>query len=341
MKTISISPSILWWATGIALGLWFLYVIRDVIVLFFIALLIAAAMEPAIRKIHTLGVSRGISAGAVFALFLLAITTLLSFLVPVILDETKNFARMLPDYAQEITGANAFFEDVSNQILSSFESGGGSFIGIPQNIFSTTLGVFGFFVSTLAVLSMAFYLSLREDGMQIFLRFILPKKYQEYVVSRAEVIYRKIGHWMLGQFILMFAVFVLYYIVLTLLGVPNALVLAIFGGLLEIVPYFGPILAAIPAMALGFLVSPLVSVAVAIGYIIIQQVENHVLVPQVMRRAVGLNPVVIILVLFIGGQIAGIAGMILAVPFATGIHVFIRDVVDTKEVVDTKDERNT
>jgi predicted PurR-regulated permease PerM len=330
MKQISISPSILWWATGIALGLWFLYVIRDVIVLFSIALLIAAAMEPAIRKIHRLGISRGVSASVVFVSFLAIITTLLSFLIPIIIDETREFARALPEYAQEITGSNAFFEDVSNQFLSSLENGG-TFGILPQNLFSTTVGVFAFFASFLAVISMAFYLSLREDGVERFLRFILPRKYQDYVVSRAEVIYDKIGHWMLGQFILMFTIFLLYYIVLLIFGVPNALVLAIFGGLLEIVPYFGPILAAVPAVILGFFVSPWISLAVVISYAIIQQIENHILVPQIMRRAVGLNPVVIILVLFIGGQLAGIAGMILAVPFATGIHVFIRDVVDARD----------
>lgn len=329
MKSISISPSILWWATGIILGLGFVYVIRDVIVLFCIALLIAAAAEPAIRRIHRCRINRALATGIVFAFLLMVIMGFLSFLIPVVIDETRSFARALPEYAREITGSDALFQDISSKILSSSEGAGG-ITGIPKGLFSTTIGVFGAFASSLAVISMAFYLSIREDGVGRFLRSILPKRYQKYVISRANVIYGKIGYWMLGQFLLMFVVFLFYYVVLLLLGVPNALVLAIYGGLLEIVPYFGPILAAIPAIILAFFVSPLASLLVAVSYAIIQQVENHILVPQIMKRAVGLNPVVIILALFIGAKIAGVPGMILAVPFATAFQVFIKDVIDAR-----------
>lgn len=336
MKQVSISPSILFWAAGIAVGVWLLFAVREVIVLFLIALLISAAMEPAIRRVRKRGVSRTVAAGAVFVFFLAVIVGLFSYLIPIIADETRSFARELPRYAREITGSDVFFEDASRQFLDWFE--GNSFAGIPQGVFSTTLGAFGAIVSTLAVLSMAFYLSLYEGGMEKVLRFATPPKYRPFVLSRARKVYDNIGRWMFGQFILMFIVFVAYYVMLASLGVPNALVLAVFGGLLEIIPFFGPIISAIPAILLGFLVSPLTGVIVWAGYIIIQQVENHVLVPQIMKRAVGVNPVIVILSLFAGAKIAGIAGMILAVPVAMGVRVFLKGSDRGQVTGDTEDK---
>ncbi|QQS61623.1 MAG: AI-2E family transporter [Candidatus Moraniibacteriota bacterium] len=335
MNKITISPSILWWATGIVLGVWFLYVIRDIIVLFFVALIISAAMEPAIRKLQNRFVNRSAAVIVVFISLLIIVAGILWSIIPMVINEIRSLAEELPIYAKELTGSEVLFEDISRFILSSFENGFGQ-AGVSQEVFSKTVGVIGSFVSFFAILSMAFYLSIREDGVQQFLRSLLPKKYQGYIISRSQVIYEKIGRWMLGQFILMFIVFVLYYAVLLVFGVPNALVLAILGGALEIIPYFGPVLAAIPAIVLAFFVSPLVGLLVAISFGVIQQIENHILVPQVMRKVLGLNPVVIILALFVGGSIAGVSGMILAVPFVMGLRVFVKDVIDAREKENNK-----
>jgi predicted PurR-regulated permease PerM len=115
------------------------------------------------------------------------------------------------------------------------------------------------------------------------------------------------------------------------LKVPYALVLAIFGGVLEIIPYLGPIISAIPAIILGFFVSPLTGLLVLVFYILIQQLENHVMVPQIMKKAVGLNPIVVILVLLIGAKIGGTMGAILSIPVATVINVFLQDVFFKKK----------
>lgn len=334
-KEVIISPSIVWWTIGIVLAVGFVYVIRDVVVLFFIALVLSAAIEPAIKRIVAKNISRGVAVGSVYIVLLVLLVTFLAYLIPVAAREVSDFARTLPEHIEDLTGSTLLFDDISHAVTDSLERSGesqkaGGLAGVTQGIFSTTVDVFRGIVSFLAVFTIAFYLSVTDDGVGRFLRSVTPGRYEKYVVSRARIIYHKIGHWMLGQLLLMVIVFVLYFIVLTLLGVPNALALALLGGILEIIPYIGPVVAAIPAILFGFFVSPPIAILVAASYILIQQLENHIIVPQVMKRAVGLNPIVVILALLIGAKVAGVLGMILAVPVATALHVFITDVMEKR-----------
>jgi predicted PurR-regulated permease PerM len=125
----------------------------------------------------------------------------------------------------------------------------------------------------------------------------------------------------------MIFIFILDFLALYFLGVPYALLVALIGGLLEIVPYLGPIISAAVATIVGFLVSPLTGILVLAAYIIIQQIENHIIVPQVMKKAVGLNPVAVILALLIGAQLGGALGAILAIPIAAVVSVFTSDII--------------
>lgn len=331
MNKISVSPSIIWWASGIILGFWFLYTIREVIVLFFIALLISAGMNPAIQRICARGVSRILAVSFVFSFVFAFLVGMLSFIIPKIISEATSFARSFPVYMQELTGSDVFSHTISKYFVSFFNGNAENFMGISENIFSTTVGVFDFMVAVIAVFVIAFYLSIKEDGVGSFLKYIVPKKYQDFVVSRARIVYEKIGRWMIGQLLIVVVVFLLYYTVLLVFGVPNAFIIALFGGLLEIVPLFGPLIAAIPAATVAFFVSPLVGFSVLLCYLIIQQVQNYVILPQIMKKALGLNPIVIILALLVGAKIAGISGMILAVPFAMGVRVFIHDILDARQ----------
>lgn len=146
---------------------------------------------------------------------------------------------------------------------------------------------------------------------------------------------------MFGQLLLMVTAFSLYFIGLSILGIPYALTLALLGGILEMVPYAGPTMASIPAILLGFLVSPLLGAAVIFLFIGIQQVQNHIIAPQVMRHTVGLNPVAVVLSLLIGAKLAGIAGVLLAVPSAAAVSVFVDEFLGNsrriqKEMAETR-----
>ena len=210
--------------------------------------------------------------------------------------------------------------DIQGFFTQAFSGFGGS-----EGIFSKTVGVFNFFVSIVVVLSLTFYMLVKEEGMKKFLVSVTPGDHQEYVIFLFDRIHNKIGRWMFGQLALMFIMFLLSFAVLLIFKVPFALLLAVMVGLLEIIPYLGPIIAATLITIFGFLVSPLTGLLVLGSFTALQQIEGHVIVPQVMKKAVGLNPVVVILVLLIGIKLGGIMGAILSVPLATVASIFIGD----------------
>ena len=169
-----------------------------------------------------------------------------------------------------------------------------------------------------------------EDAMKKLVWSVTPEKNQTYIIDLINRMQKKIGLWFRGQLLLCFTIFLLTYIGLSILGIKYALVLAILAGLTEFVPYLGPVIGAVPAVFLAFTQSPLLALFTLILYIVVQQVENNILVPKVMEKAVGINPIVSIAVLMIGFQLAGIVGAILSIPVATAAGVIIKDVFDNK-----------
>jgi predicted PurR-regulated permease PerM len=170
-----------------------------------------------------------------------------------------------------------------------------------------------------------------KKGIETFLGSVVPEKYEDYVIDlwkRSEI---KVGRWFQGQLLLSLIVGLVVYVGLSIMGVKYALVLGILSMVLEIVPMVGPVLAAIPAVFLGFLQSPGLGLWLIVFYTVVQQLENHILVPLVIGKTTGLNPVVVIMALLIGGSLAGISGMILSVPVATIIVEILDDIAKQKE----------
>jgi predicted PurR-regulated permease PerM len=325
-RSIYVTSRTIFQVIAIIVGLWFLYVIRDVIWLFLIAIIITAALNPVIKAAQKF--FRSPRTSAVVVVYVAAFT-LFGFLVAIIMpslsEQFTQFFSDLPGFVAQVTPPHiAESDDVS------FGEIGQRIIGMFSNPFSTTVGLFTGIISVAAVISMSFYMSLQEDGLKEALLLITPVHHKEYIASLIDRIQENFGRWMAGQLVTMVFVGVLYYVVLIILGVPYAPVLALMGGLLEIVPYFGPILSAIPAMIFGFIEDPVVGIAVGIAYLAINMIENYFLIPKIMNKAVGLNPVLVILALLIGGKVAGILGVLLAVPLAGAIGLFLKDIMRKK-----------
>lgn len=325
-QVIDTSTTIIFRVIMALLALWFLYVIRDVIWLFLIAIIITAALNPIIRRTQKLLKSkRGISVSGVYILFFSALGLLIAVIAPLLSDQFDQLGRDLPHFIEQFVPDTMV---VPQEI--SFGDVGQKFVALINNPFSTTVGLFSTIISIVAVISMSFYMSLQKDGLKNALLITTPKQYKSYIASLVDRIQENFGRWMVGQAVTMVFVGILYYLALTVLGVPYAPVLALIGGLLEIIPYFGPIMASVPAILFGLMVDPMVGAMVAIAYFVINMIENHFLIPKIMNKAVGLNPVLIILALLIGGKIAGIVGIFLAVPIAGAIGLFVKDMMDKK-----------
>lgn len=338
-KPIEISTGTIFRAILILLALWFLYLVRDVIMLLFISIIIVSALDPIIDWLQRKKICRSVGVLLVYFILLIVIGLSISFLIPPIVEQFKDFSSKLSQNSQilenSLNGIKDYFQSQNinfdtQKIVGDISA---KLSAVPGQIVSGTLGIFSGLFSIIIILSMAFYMLVKENGVHHFIVSVAPEKNKEYISSLANRIKSKIGRWMQGQLVLMFIIFLVIFIGLSILQVPYALSLALFAGIMEIVPYIGPIIFAVPGIILGFLISPLTGILVTLLYIFAQQFESNVVVPQVMKKAVGLNPVVIILSLLVGFQLGGVLGAIISVPLTTAVSVFINDLIDRKAEV--------
>ena len=335
-RQIDISTSVILRTIAILLGFWFLYLVRDVLALFFLSIILAATFDPAIDWMSSKKIPRAFSISIIYVLLFALVGFLFSIIVPPLVGQFKQFTTDIPMYSEKLTAIFSGFEQYAQSYGFSFNSHEflqntfGDLSKSSGNLFSTTVSVVSFFISALVVLALTFYMSVREDVMNKFFVSIAPKAQHDYIVSLTNRIKNKIGKWLGGQMLLMLIIFVLDFAVLSAFGVPYALILAMLAGLLEIVPYLGPIISTALASAIGFLISPMVGLIVLCVLTVIQQLESHVIVPQVMKKVVGLNPIVVILALLIGAKLGGSFGAILSIPIATSLSVFVGDLIEKK-----------
>ena len=227
-------------------------------------------------------------------------------------------------------GAFAFLEE-------NFSSFSPNIQNAASGVFNTVTGIFGTIFSFLLIMVMTFYMTVEENAVKKIIWSVAPEKHQIYIMRLVNRMQKKIGLWLRGQLILSLIIFILTFIGLSILGVKYALILALIAGLTEFVPYLGPIFASVPALFLSFTQGGFVfMIFVGILYYIIQVVENNIIVPKLMQKVVGLNPIIIIAVLMIGFQVAGPVGAILSIPVATALGVFLMDLFDSRSQ-DAKD----
>lgn len=321
--TIEISHRTIFSTLVLLLGLVVVYMLRDLVVGLFISILVATALNPTITRLERLKVPRAAAILFIYLIILSLVVLLISTLVPPLIVQTSNLLNTLPlnGLTDNLRGV-----EVSLENLQYISSQLGSVVPILKVIGSTFSGLVTLF--TFAVIT--FYLLLERKNLHKYLMVLLPKANAEKKAEElVDAIEKQIGGWVRGELILMFVVGSITYIGLTLLGIPYALPLAILAGLLEIVPNIGPTISAVPATLAPLLTgqNPILSVFVIALYILVQQLENNIIVPKVMQSAVGVHPLVTIVLIIIGLKLAGISGAILAVPLFLVIKVFYTQLI--------------
>lgn len=315
---------------------WLLWVLRDVALIVLTAIVISSAVEPGVRVFLRQGMPRILSVLSVYLLLFGVFFILFYFFFPSVLEDFATFVTSLPSYLEYLTRAGAFdtYTSIlglpsptaitSDEIMTSIREAFGA--GEYSNAFSAASQIFGGVFSLILIVVFSFYFAVVETGVDDFLRIVTPKSHQAYVLGLWRRSQHKIGLWMQGQLILAVLIAVLVYLSLTILQVPHALFLAVIAGVFEIIPVFGPILAAVPGVAIAFVSGgPIFGALIAGVYILIQQFENHLIYPQVVTRVVGVPPLLVILALIIGAELAGFLGIILSVPAAATLQEFVSD----------------
>lgn len=295
----------------------FLWTIRDIIVILFVAILITVTLNPIVRRLSKFKIPKALSVFIVYIAFFGILIVCLAGIIPALIDQTTNFAAGLPTYIENLHISTAITSQISNQFLARLGD-------VPSSVLNIGIGVVSNIFTILTILTFAFYLLMALDKLDLQLTNFIGEKHAKDIALFIQELELKLGGWARGQVLLMFAVGILNYIGLTILGIPYALPLGIFAGLMEIVPYAGPIIGAVPAIVIGFGITPVMGVAVTALAFLIQQLENYVLAPKIMQKSVGVPPIVTLLSLAIGLKLAGIVGVLISIPLVITLQILVK-----------------
>ncbi len=318
----------------VALGFWLLYRFYMVIFILFVAIMLGTVIRPIVNWFYRRGVPRVAGVLIVYVLLLALLIGFVLLLFPLVFDQGSAIAAGLPGYYQNlrtwlvnspnemISSLNQFLPDIlpvfnsvsqtNPELLASAEQA----LGVV-----TTASKVVFFA--IVILLLAFHWTL--DGPRTIQSLIqlLPKSHRESIFELITAMESKIGYFIAGQGALCLAVGVLALIAYLIIGLPNALVLALVAGALEAVPMVGPTLGAIPAGLIALSISPTMLLWVVVATVIIQLLENNFLVPRIMSKAVGVNPFVALLAIFAFSSLFGVAGALMAIPIAAIIQLLL------------------
>ncbi|HOK35535.1 MAG TPA: AI-2E family transporter [Candidatus Pacearchaeota archaeon] len=308
---------------GVIIGILVLYFIRDVVGYVLLAFVFASALKPGVDLLEKKKIPRALSAILIFLLFLVFFSCISYLVFPPLINEIQNFISSFPQYWQNFLDWLPQFEEWTTQVPfgKNIESTiSQSIQGLSKAIGSAFGAIYNFFGKTFDlffVLITAFYLVVEKNIAEKFVNFFFKEneKAQKKILRYWQLAEKQAGRWLQGYIFLGIIVGMLVYAGLYILGVKYSLVLAVLAGTLEIIPFFGPVFAGIFGLFLAFFQGGwILALWTVFVFFIIQQLENYLIVPLIMKDRVDLNPLLTILVLFIGGRIGGFLGMILSVP---------------------------
>lgn len=299
------------------------YYIRDVFLILFIAVIVSSALYAPVKYLEEKKIPRVLSVLMIFLLTVAVVALVLYAVIPVLIIQLKYFIAHITELqipfldSFGVSGAVDQLNQRLNLWLNNLFYGGSDVVGL----LSTILGNV-FFVFVTVVLS--FYLSISKDGIQRFIRSVLPKNKEDYAINLYVRTRRKLGRWFTSQIIISFFVGSLTFVALLFLGTDYALLLGILAACLEIIPYVGPIAIGIISFIIILPQSGTLALLAVFIFFLIQQLENHVLVPLIVGRVVGIDPVVVVIALLAGSKLAGLVGAVVAIPAV----IILQEVID-------------
>ncbi len=351
ITSISISTDTMIRAVLVGLGFFLIYFLRDLVLIILTSIVIASFAGSAAGKMKRIGIGRVFGVVLIYFFSILFLATLFYLFTPLLITEIYNFSTFLSAYIPDsgflnyfqnnaFSGARDIVANLSNNFsLSTLLDTSRAFISnLSGGFFQTLSSAFGSFFNVGMIIVISFYLSIQEKGIESFLRIVIPQKHEDYAVDLWNRAHHKIALWVKGQMLLGVLIAVLTYLVLSLLGIQYALLLAILTGVMELVPY-GLIVAMVPAISFAYLSGGVSSSLMVLGaYLIIHQFEIYLLYPLIVKKVVGLSPLVVILAILIGYELAGFWGLILAIPTAVSLMEFVNDIEKDKIFARTGNE---
>jgi predicted PurR-regulated permease PerM len=315
--------------------LWTLYLLRGPLLLLYVCVLFATGLAPLVRWIERQRVlavgkrrlPRAVAILVIYATVLGTVTGIGVAVIPSMVRQSQQFVKELPQLIdrgqQRLVSWGLISPDASyKELLQQSPIGGGDAVTM---LMTTLWGFVGGLFGLITILLLTFYMLVESQAIFDFFVRLFPRRRRQKVAGVSALVTHKVSAWLGGQIFLGFVIGVTTAIGLGLMGVPYFFVLALIAGIGEMIPMIGPLLSAIPAIAVAFTVSPGLALGVAVFFLVQQQVENAVLVPKLMGETVGLNAVTVITALLVGSELLGLAGALLAVPTAAIVQVLFEE----------------
>ena len=316
-----------------ALVLQVLWVTRDVLIWALVALFLAMALNPAVEYLQARGVRRRqVAVGIVFCGAILVIVAVSATFIPILVREVNDFAAAVPDYIDDLTrgrGRLGFLQrdyQIVDRIREAIEeSGVAGVLGLSTTALSVTKSVVTAVVAVVTIAFLTLFMLLEGPTWVERLYALLPERSQPRWRKVGNDIYRTVGGYVTGNLLISVVAGITSTIVLLVLGVPFAVALGVLVAILDLIPLAGATIAAVVVSTVGFLDSITAGIVLVVFFVVYQQVENHFLQPMVYSRTVQLSPLVILIAVLMGAQLAGVVGALGAIPIAGSLQVLVLD----------------
>ncbi|MFA6414549.1 MAG: AI-2E family transporter [Candidatus Paceibacterota bacterium] len=334
---VSITSGTIFTALLVVAGAYVFWLLRDLALLVLTAIVIASAIEPGVAFFIRQHIPRFVAALLVYVLVFGSVFSLLYFFFPPIIADAANFLSAMPKYLETLNASSSFSGIANATDLIGDQGGIQSFVQSLfslQSVFTTGSGgtlqlfvtFFGGIFSLVLVIVLSFYFALQDTGVDDFLRMVMPVAYEEYSVDLWKRAQKKIGLWMQGQILLSVIVAILVYLGLLIIGIPYALLLAVFTAIAEIIPIFGSLIAGTAAAVVGYSDGGVsLGLIVAGLFVVVNQFESNLIYPLIVKKIVGIPPLLVIVALIAGYTLAGFLGVLLSVPVAAVVLELITD----------------
>jgi predicted PurR-regulated permease PerM len=326
------------WATlvfaFIAISFWLLFRFSQVIFVFFIAIVIGTVIRPAVTWLYSHGLSRMVSLILIYFLLLALLVGFVLLVYPLIAEQSGIIAASLPDYYQNFRNwmtlspnpmimRISLFLPPTLPVLEPALHTGQEALASAEQILGYAVSVVKAISMLAAILLLSFHWTINGPRTIQSLILLLPVAQRERTRDLVSAMETKVSAFITGQAVLCLVIGVMALIAYLVIGLPNAFVLALVAGVLEAVPVVGPVLGAVPAGLIALSISPAKLIWIIVATIVIQQLENSLLVPRIMRRAVGVNPFVTLVALFAFSSLLGIPGALMAIPIAAILQLLL------------------
>ncbi len=323
-KKIEISHRTIIFTAIFIAAIWLLFQIRQVLLGLFIAIILMSAINPSVKRLESFKFPRWLSILIIYLIVIVILGIGIGSIIPPLIDQTTNLIGQIPDFFRQFS----FLGIDERAIASQFSQ----LTSVPANIIKFLVSVFSNIVEIFALSIITFYLLLERKNIDNYLATLVGEDKEKQIEKIIDKIENRLGNWIRGQFLLMLIVGVLNYVGFTIIGIKFALPLAILAFLFEIVPNIGPTMAALPAILIALTISPLHALAVAGWCFLVQQLENSIFVPRIMKQIAGVNPLISIISLAIGLKLAGIGGAILAIPTFIILQIVVLEIFPPKKL---------